>query len=66
MDIGTWANSILKKLNWTDIALVKLCCITIGIILATLIPLLLGINIWWLVAAVVIFAIKPVYKGFIK
>lgn len=37
-----------------------------GIIIAILIPQLLEINIWWIVIAVVLLAIKPVFKIFKK
>jgi hypothetical protein len=46
--------------------LIKLCCIVIGIFLAALIPALLKISIWWMLVAVIILAIRPVYTIFKK
>jgi hypothetical protein len=34
--------------------------------LAALIPSLIEINIWWIVAVVILLAIKPTYKAYIK
>jgi uncharacterized membrane protein YdbT with pleckstrin-like domain len=66
MSFRTWADSKVKKLNWADVALVKLSCIAFGIMLAALIPSLIEINIWWIVAVVILLAIKPTYKAYRK
>jgi hypothetical protein len=62
MGILNWANSRIKKLNWLDLGCIKLACITLGVLLASLIPSLVGINVWLIVAVAVLFAIKPAVK----
>lgn len=66
MSFGTWADSKVKKLSWVDVVLVELSCIAFGVMLATLIPKLIEIDIWWIVAAVIILGIKPAYTAFKK
>ncbi len=66
MSFRTWTDSKIKKLGWADMALVKLSCIAIGVLLAALIPSLIEINIWWIVAVAILLAIKPAYKVFKK
>jgi hypothetical protein len=62
MNVFSWGNSKVKKLNWLDMGLVKLACMVFGILLAVLIPSLVKVNIWLLVTIVVILAIKPAMK----
>jgi len=66
MGILNWANSRIKKLNWLDLGCIKLACIVIGVLLAVLIPSLVKVNVWLLVAVAVILAIKPAVKVFRK
>ena len=66
MSLLTWADSKVKILNWSDIALVKLCCIVIGLIFAILIPSLVDIKVYWYILVAIILAIKPKYKVFRK
>ena len=66
MKFITWADAKVKKLNYTDIALTKLTCLVLGILLAVLIPALAGINIWILVVLSVLLAIKPIHSVLTK
>lgn len=66
MKFINWANDKVKKLDYCDIALTKLTCLVLGVLLAVLIPALLEINVWLLVVLVVILAIKPIYSVFTK
>lgn len=53
-------------MDWLDVGLMKWSCIVFGIILAILIPALIEINIWWLVAVVVILGLRPFYRIYLK
>ena len=64
MSFTSWANSKIQKLNWLDVVLVELSCIVYGILLAVLIPALIKVNEWWLVAGFIILGLKPGYKLF--
>lgn len=64
MKFTTWADSMMKKMSWIDIAFVKLSSVAFGIILVILIPSLLGINVWLMVAIALILATRPVYTAF--
>lgn len=66
MSFGTWTDSKIKKLSWVDVALVKLSCVAFGVMLVALIPSLVEINVWWIVAVAILLAIKPAYKVFRK
>jgi len=66
MSLISWMNEKIKKLDWIDMGLTKTSCFAFGIILARLIPCLLGINIWWIIAAWVILAARPMYRFFSK
>jgi hypothetical protein len=64
MSIFSWANSRIKKLNWLDLGCIKLTCIVVGVLLAVLIPSLIKVDVWLLVAVAVILALKPALKVF--
>jgi len=66
MSFETWANKTVDRLDWIDIALVKFSCIALGVLLAALIPELIEINPWWILAVVVILAIRPYYRAYVK
>lgn len=66
MSFGTWTDSKIKKLSWVDVALVKLSCVAFGVMLVALIPSLVEINVWWIIAVAILLAIKPAYKIFRK
>ena len=65
-DFRAWANSKVKRLEWDDLALLKFSCIAFGVLLTMLVPSLLTVNIWLVLAAVVLLAIKPAYKAYGK
>jgi len=66
MGFRTWTDSKIKKLSWVDVALVKLSCVAFGVMLVALIPSLVEINVWWIIAVAILLAIKPAYKIFGK
>jgi hypothetical protein len=66
MKFINWANNKVKRLNYSDVALTKLTCLVLGILLVVLIPALAQINIWLLVIVAILLAIKPTYSVFKK
>ncbi len=66
MKFKSFMNSKVSKMDWLDIGLIKWSCVAFGILLAILIPKLTEINIWWFIAIVIILAIRPGYKAYIK
>ena len=66
MKFISWANATVKKLNYTDIALTKLTCLVLGILLVVLIPALAQINVWLLIVIVILLAIKPIHSVLTK
>jgi len=60
-----WANSIVKKFTIVDVFLIELSSVAFGILFAALIPALIEINVWWIVAVVILLAIKPLHAVFI-
>lgn len=61
-----WKEKFWKRASFADYILVKLSCIAFGVMLAALIPSLIEVNIWWIVAVVILLAIKPLYTVFKK
>ena len=59
-------DSKVKKMDWLDIGLVKFSCIAFGILLAILIPKLTEISIWLIVAVIIILAMRPGYRVYLK
>lgn len=53
-------------MDWLDMGLVKFSCIVFGIILAALLPELREINLWWLLLAVLVLAIRPLYRVYLR
>ena len=64
MSFTSWMNAKAKKLDWMDLALTKVSCFAFGALIVVLIPRILNIIIWWIVAVWVIFAARPLYKFF--
>ena len=62
MNLKSFFDAKVKKMDWLDVGLVKFSCIAFGILLAILIPGLIEINLWWFVAAVIILGIRPLYR----
>jgi len=61
-----WKEKFWKRASLADYILVKLSCIAFGVMLAALIPKLIEINVWWIIAVVILLAIKPLYTVFRK
>ena len=61
-----WKEKFWKRASFADYILVKLSCVAFGIMLATLIPSLIEINVWWIIAAVILLGIRPTYTAFKK
>ncbi len=55
-------NKRIKTLNLKDIALIELGGISLGIMLATLLPALTDIGFHWYLLAYLLFAIRPLAK----
>lgn len=66
MSFKSFFNQKVQKMDWIDIALIKWSCIAFGIVIAILIPELRQIDVRWFVGAVIIFAIRPIYRAYIK
>jgi len=66
MSIFQWANQKVKKFTWMDVKLLPLAGICVGLVLAKLIPSILGINIWWFVVIGILALLKPYYTFFKK
>lgn len=66
MNFINWANSIVKKFTIIDVFLIELSSLAFGILLVALVPSLMEINIWWIVAVVILLAIKPLYTSLKK
>ncbi|MBD3338919.1 MAG: hypothetical protein GF353_07415 [Candidatus Lokiarchaeota archaeon] len=66
MGFINWANSIVKKFTIIDVFLIELSSLAFGVLLVALVPSLMKINIWWIVAAVILLAIKPLYTALKK
>ena len=58
--------SKVKQLDWIDIGLIKWSCIAFGILIAMLFPEILDINIWLIVAIIVVLTLRPTYRVYIK
>lgn len=66
MNLKSFFESKIKKMDWFDLGLIKWCCIFFGILIAKIIPQLKNINTWWLVFIVIVLAIRPFYKTYLK
>ena len=66
MKIYKWANERIKQFIWVDIKLVTFAGIFLGLILAKLVPTILGINVWWFVLLAVLCILRPYYVIFSK
>ena len=66
MGFSTWANSRTKKLNWTDMALVKIGVIGFTLMVAKLYSPVLSLEWYWYALIFVLAAILPFSKTFRK
>ena len=59
-------NERVKKLSILDLKLAQGAAMFVALIVAKLIPPIMGIHIWWFVALLVLCGIKPFYVFWIK
>ena len=59
-------NDRIKRLNIFDVKLSQLCAMLIAVIIAKLIPQILTVDMLWLVALLILCAIRPVYVFFLR
>ena len=61
-----WKEKFWGKASFTDYILIKLSCISFGLMLMAWIPALNKVNGWWYFIAFLLLAIKPLYMVFKK
>lgn len=61
-----WSNEKIKKMDCLDMALIKFSCIAFGLLLAILIPGLREVGFWWLVVIIVLLALRPFYRVYLR
>jgi hypothetical protein len=66
MSLASYTDKKLKKLDWMDISLIKMACFAFGVLLVRLIPGLMEVNIWLIIAVWLILAVKPIFQFFSK
>lgn len=66
MSFGTWVNSKIKKMNWTDIQFMKLSVAGFILMIAKLWEPLLSLDWYWYAIIGMLAAIKPAYKALEK
>lgn len=64
MNLLSWINQKIQKLDWLDLGLTKISCFAFGILLVFWIPEILKINVWWVIAVWLVVAIRPIYRFF--
>lgn len=63
MSFTTWADSKIKKCNWSDMQFVKLSVAGSVLMIAKLWEPLLSLDWYWYAIIFVLAAIKPAYKA---
>jgi len=61
-----WANAQIKKLDWADISLIKLCVAAFILMIAKLWSPILVLKWYWYLIIGVVLAIRPFIKIFKK
>jgi len=64
MNFISYLNKKIAKLDWVDIAFMKISCFAFGILLVFLIPGLMKINVLWIIVIWILFAIRPIRRFF--
>ncbi len=59
-------NKRVKKFTILDLKLAQCSAMFVALIIVKLIPKIMNISIWWFVALLVLFAIKPFYVFWVK
>jgi uncharacterized membrane protein YdfJ with MMPL/SSD domain len=62
MNLFKWANSVVKKMDWLDLGLVKISVAAAVLLIAKLWPPILGLDWYWYALVFVIVVIKPMGK----
>jgi hypothetical protein len=66
MSLMTYWNKKVKKLDWSDIALLKLYVAAVVLLIAKLWTPLLSLDWYWYLVIAVLAGAKPVYTFYIK
>ncbi len=66
MGLNEWANSMVSKIGWKDIALVKLSVFFFALMIAKVWNPILSLEWYWYAVLFIIFALKPLYSTFKK
>jgi hypothetical protein len=61
-----WINSKIKKMQWFDISILKLCVAAFILMIAKLWPPLLGLDWYWYLIIGVVTMLRPLYVIFKK
>lgn len=62
MSLFKWANTIVKKMDWLDVGLVKISVAAVVLLIAKLWPPILCLDWYWYAIIFVIAAVKPVSR----
>lgn len=62
MGLGSKLNSEIRRMSWVDICFIEWCNITLGILLAILIPRLTDLNPWLVLAVFLVLAAVPLTR----
>ena len=66
MSLGTWANEKVRKMDWTDISLIKISTAGFVLFVAKLWEPILSLEWYWYLVISLLAAIKPVYNCYLK
>ena len=66
MGVMDWYNKKIKKLNYWDIATLKIACLLIGIVIGAYIPGFVQQYFWISIVIIVLLMIKLIYQVFKK
>lgn len=63
--IDYW-NEKVRKINIIDLKFIQATCIFFGLIIASLVPAVLDIYVWWFATLAILCLVRPFYTMFIK
>ena len=66
MNLKSWVNKKVKKLDWYDIALVKISTAALALFLAKVWWPLLSLDWYWYFLIFSLAAIRPLYRAYFK
>jgi threonine/homoserine efflux transporter RhtA len=61
-----YMNRRVQKLNIFDVKLAQGAAIFFALIIVKIIPEIMTLSVWWFIALLILFVIRPVYAFFIK